>query len=169
MTAWRFSLVPILIAASGCDWKITSRVGVQVMAPLRQARDDGTRDVPIGAARVRVECPNRVGESLGATDASGWVLVVTRTPVGLDCNLAIDSDHRAIALIPVSETCARREAEECRVLEVRVTLDLKDEAAGPEPIALGARCETGPLGGLARCWRAAKPMTVGWARSTRPR
>src|SRR5215470_15468276 len=121
MTAWRLSLVPVLMVAAACEWKVTSRVGVQVVEPLQRVRGDGTRENPVAGAGVRIQCPDGAIERLGATDAAGWVLVTTRAPVGLDCDLAIDVDRHSAALVPVAEACAQKESGECRVLEVRWT------------------------------------------------
>src|SRR3954465_4725301 len=88
----RLSVLFTLAASAGCEWKVTSRVGVQVMAPLVRAHDDGTRDPPGAGAPGRVECPDGKVERLGTTDAFGWVLVNTRTPVGMDCSIAILRD-----------------------------------------------------------------------------
>jgi len=162
MTASRLSLIPILIAAAGCEYRMTSRVGVQVMAPLQRARDDGTRDAPVGGAVISVKCPSGGGERLGSTDAAGWVLVTTRAPVGLDCDLAVDYRGQPLALVPVNETCSRKEAGGCRVIEVRLALDAKRDAPSPQPVALRARCEAEPHGDWVRCWRTRKPVTAEW-------
>ena len=87
----RTLFIPILFAAAGCEWKTTSRVGVQVTTPLLRARDDGARDAVVGGAKVRVRCPGGAGEDLGSTGAEGWVLVTTRAVVPLTCDLAISS------------------------------------------------------------------------------
>src|SRR5437868_3839114 len=123
MTAWRLWPIPILVAAAACEWKDTSRVGVQVMAPLVRALDDGTRYVPVLGAVIRIECPNGVVEELGPTDANGWVLVTTRAPVSLGCDVAVDDRGRRVALVRVHETCSRKEAGECRDLDLRLKLD----------------------------------------------
>jgi len=120
MSRWRF--LPILLAVAGCDWKVTTRVGVQVTAPLPRARDDGTRDAPVPGALVRVECPGGDAQQLGRTDVAGWVLITTRAAVALDCALTIEHGGRSTASIPVSEACTLKEANECRALEVRVGL-----------------------------------------------
>ena len=120
---WAF----ILLAAAGCEWKVTSRVLLQVTAPLARARDDGTRETPLGGAFASIRCPDGAVEKLGSTDSSGSVLVTTRAPVRLDCDLAVDYRGRPFALVAVGEACSRQEAGECRVLEARLTLDPKAE------------------------------------------
>ena len=157
MTGWRLSLIPILIAAAGCEWKISSQVAVQVMAPLLRARNDGTRDAPIGGAVIQVKCPNGVVERLGSTDAAGWVFITTRAPVGLECDLASDYRGYPFALVPVNETCSRKEAGECRELGVRLSLDLRGDSSSAGAVALRVRCEEEPHRGFVRCWRATKP------------
>src|SRR5262249_12598524 len=65
MTARRLSLVSVLIVAAACEWKVTSRMGVQVFEPLARTREDGTWQAPVAGAAVRVECPDGTTESLG--------------------------------------------------------------------------------------------------------
>jgi hypothetical protein len=161
MTGWRSWAIPILLAAAGCEWKITSRVGVQVMAPLARARDDGTREAPLGGVSARVECPGGASERLGSTDASGSILVTTRAPVRLDCDLAIDYRGYPVARVAVDEACSLKEAGECRVLEVRLTHDPRDRASSAEPVALRARCEGEPHAGWVRCRRGEEPIFPG--------
>jgi len=160
MTGRRLSLIPILIAAAGCEWKITSQVAVQVMAPLLRVRNDGTRDTPIGGAVIQIKCPNGAVESLGSTDATGWVFVTSRAPVGLDCDLAIDYRGHPVALVPVNETCSRKEAGQCRELGVRLSLDLGGDFSNAEAVALRVRCEEATRRGFVRCWQATKPVTA---------
>jgi len=135
MTAWRSMLVRVLIAAASCNPKVTSQVGVQVTQPLLRVRADGTREVPFLGAEVRIECPNDTVETLGSTDAGGWVLVTTRAPVALECQLAIDSAGHPLARIPVDESCTQREGGECRALILRMMLDRRAEVSGGQPIA----------------------------------
>src|SRR4051812_10727708 len=92
--------IAILVAAAGCEWKTTSRVGVQVRAPLARALDGGARDVPVLGAVIRVKCPNGVVEELGSTDANGSVLVTTKSPVFLACDVTVDYRGRTVALVP---------------------------------------------------------------------
>ncbi|HZX93305.1 MAG TPA: hypothetical protein VFE90_02230 [Myxococcales bacterium] len=129
----RLSVLFTLAASAGCEWKVTSRVGVQVMAPLVRAHDDGTRDAPVAGAPVRVECPDGKVERLGTTDAFGWVLVNTRTPVGMDCSIAILRGGHVAAQVPINEACSSREGGECRAFEARVVLDLRLEAREAQP------------------------------------
>lgn len=148
--------IPILLAAAGCEWKTTSRVGVQVTTPLLRTRDDGTRDAPVGGARVRVRCPGGAGEDLGSAGAEGWVLVTTRAAVPLTCDLAIDYRGHLVALVPVSETCSRKEGGECREVRVRLIVDLRGNASTADSFALRTRCEREQ--DWVRCWRPAYPV-----------
>jgi len=164
MNACRLWLIPILLAAGGCEWRTTSRVGVQVMVPVQRPSGDGTHDAPAGGAVVGVKCPSGVVESLGSTDAAGWVLVTSKAPVGLDCDLAIDYRGHPSALVPVNQTCSRKEGGECRELELRLTLDFKGkgDSANAESVALRARCEEEPHGGFMGCRGATKPLVTEW-------
>ena len=153
MSIRRPLFIPILLAVAGCEWKTTSRVGVQVTTPLLRTRDDGTRDAPVGGARVRVRCPDGAGEDLGSAGAEGWVLVTTRAPVPLTCDLAIDYRGHLVALVPVSETCSRKEFGECREVRVRLIVDLRGDASTPDSVALRTRCEREQ--DWVRCWRPA--------------
>ena len=156
MSIRRPLLIPILLATAGCEWKTTSRIGVQVTTPLVRMRDDGTRDAHVGGARVRVRCPGGAGEDLGSTGAEGWVLVTTRAAVPLTCDLAIDYRGELVALIPVGETCSRKEGGECRDLRVRLNVDLGGNASTADSVALRTRCEREQE--WFRCWRPAYPV-----------
>ena len=171
MTDWHRWAIPILFAAAGCEWKITSRVGVQVTTPLVRARDDGTREAPLGGVSARIECPGGGGETLGSTDAGGSMLVTTRAPVRLDCDLAIDYRGQPAARVAVDEACSRKESGECRVLEVRLTLSPRDRSSVSEPLAMRARCEEPQTADWVRCRRAAEPVPVevGWPFTGRSR
>ena len=159
MTVSRFRIIPVFLAVAGCQWKETTRVGVQVMAPLVHARDDGTREAPLGGVAARVECPGRAAERLGSTDASGAILVTTAAPVRLDCDLAIDYRGRPVARVAAAEACSLEKAGECRVLEVRLTHDPRARSSPVEPMALRVRCEEGPVrADWVRCRQAAEPV-----------
>ena len=136
MTVRRSWAIPILLALAGCEWKNTSRVGVQVIAPLAHPRDDGTRESPLGGVSARIECPGGAAESLGSTDASGFILVTTRESVRLDCDLAIDYRGRPFARVAVDEACPIRDGGECRALQVRLMLDPGGRFSFTQPVAL---------------------------------
>jgi hypothetical protein len=148
--------IPILLAAAGCEWKTTSRVGVQVTTPLLRTRDDSTGDAPAGGARVRVRCPVGAGEDLGSAGAEGFLLVTTRAAVPLTCDLAIDYHGHLLAIVPVSETCFRKEGGECREVRVRLIVDLRGDASTADSVALRTRCERDQ--DWVRCWRPAYPV-----------
>ena len=156
MSIRRPLFIPILLAAAGCEWKTTSRVGVQVTTNLPRTRDDGTRSAPLGGARVRVRCPGGAGEDLGSTGAEGSVLVTTRAAVPLTCDLSIDYRGHLVALVPVSEACSREEGGECREVRVRLIVDPRDDASTTDPVAMRTRCEREQ--DWVRCWRLAYPV-----------
>ena len=155
MSIRRPLLIPILLAAAGCEWKTTSRVGVQVTTPLLRMRADGTRDAYVGGATVRVRCPGGAGEDLGRTGAEGWVLVTSRAAVPLACDLAIEYRGDLVALIPVSQTCWRKEGGECRDVRARLNVDLRGNASTADSVALRAGCEREQE--WFRCWRPPYP------------
>ena len=156
----RFWPIPLLLIAAGCEWKTTSRVGVQLTAPL--ARHVGRRLVSVGGAAIRVQCPGGTVEKLGSTNADGWVMVTSKAPVRLDCDLAIDYRGHPYALVPVAEACSRKEGIECRVLEVRLMVEPGDGPSGDEPVAVRTRCEEAPQDGWVRCGRMTNPPTAEW-------
>ncbi len=155
-------LIPILVAAAGCERKTTSRVGVQVTALLPRARGDGALDAPVGGARVRIRCPDGTGEDLGLTGAEGSVLVTTRAAVALTCDLAIHSRGNLVALVPVAGTCSRAEGGECRELRVRLNVELRGNASAADSVAPGTRCEREQ--DWVRCWHLLKRAGVSSAR-----
>lgn len=155
MSIRRPLFISILLAA-GCEWKTTTRVGVQVTTPLPRTRDDGTREAPIGGARVRVRCPGGAGEDLGSAGAEGWVLVTTKAAVPLTCDLAIDYRGHLVALVPASEACSRKEGRECREVRVRLIVDLRGSASTADSVALRTRCERDQ--DWVRCRRPAYPV-----------
>jgi hypothetical protein len=147
MTLWRSQAILVLVAAAGCEWKNTSRVGVQVIAPLARARDDGTRETPLLGASARIACPDGTGEKLGSTDAGGWILVTTRAPVRLECDVAVDYRAQLLTRVAVREACSVQEAGECRGLQIRVMLDPRGRSSLTQPVALRPRCSPGGIPG----------------------
>ena len=139
MTVSRSCMIPIFLVLAACEWKNTSRVLVQVRTPLVRARDDGAREAPLGGVSARVECPGGAAERLGSTDSSGSILVTTRAPVRLDCDLAIDYRGQSVARVAVGEACSLEEAGECRMLEVRLTHDPRARSSTVEPVAVRSR------------------------------
>jgi hypothetical protein len=116
------------LALAGCEWKVTSRVGVQVVAPREAGRGDRSLEAPIEGARVSVECPDELEQGLGVTDRAGLLLATAGSPVRVDCTLVVARDGRTLARLPAWRACSIRSGSECRAVEARVRLDI-DAAA----------------------------------------
>jgi hypothetical protein len=113
-----------LLALAGCEWKVTSRVGVQVVALREGARGGRSLEAPIEGARVSVECPDELERRLGVTDPAGLLLAIADSAVRVDCTLVVARDGRTLARLPASGACSIRSGSECRAVEARVRLDL---------------------------------------------